>query len=997
MHATQNDVEMRLVQDTQSGKQCDLALEWVADKERHIRAELIKQLLLSISANADPADAAGTIAGVRILNAIIDGPLDLSDAAASAGGVLPSLMLEDCTITDLIDISYTSIRRLSLAGSRITHLRARNTRFEGPVDLRRVTSAEQEGQRTGAGQEGLCWVELQGARIGGSVYAFESHLCAPPAESKLVEQDSKPPYALNLGGACIEGSLTLQPGFTATGGVCILGAQIAGDLWLSGAQLRGYDQHAFNAQRAVVQGHAVFSEFDNDKPPFWSIGQVYMFSARIGGGLWMNHVFIQRTGASGNHALNCHGMEVGGTFTLGGSISGFVALDHCRIRGGLTLGTETFPLTITTQLDEEGEPPVGTIGFDLRDTTIDLTFVVRSLAFNNPKQLVWRVALEGGMGAARERELSCYPGWRLVEVDCATFFGKGTVFILDNQKDRAILLDGHSIRFRALNRRGQLKLDTPEQAAEYLRLFSSNIGSDSGGLFVVISGRNGAGERLAGRLTEHETSLQVRRTEFGYQAEATILHSRRLYRCSFNIGRHGDVEMTNDELLETLPDSTVFRSPFRVQIQTDGVNIKDWRMPDLFEGGYRVLNQVEASDVVRRVIEDPQSDNRLRPRIDLTGVHAGALDDVRGSEWGYTAALNLTGFQYDRIVHQQSMETERAVRSKVLAETVAPWRRRLKAARSAPDELPSFFVDRIVGPPITWLKRARRLLRFHWTGMPQVVLDPAPWRFWLPTHNRFINKIGMKLRRKHRNRRIEDENDWPWRLNWLALQYATYFPNDRDFHPQPYEQLASVYRQAGQIKDARRILSEKLTIERKYRANLLVKPVLWIAALLFDYGLSPIRALATLGLFILLGWFGVRYAVNADLLVIDTTPTSSVVLNDRLGVPVSDSPGLPELSCRNEITPLLYAADVFIPLLDLREEPRCQVRGFNPITDARPWQAVEAAGGLRVGNIRAYAAALLSDPRAWGIGKALYAGVGWLIVSVTILTISGVLRRQVEH
>jgi len=62
---------------------------------------------------------------------------------------------------------------------------------------------------------------------------------------------------------------------------------------------------------------------------------------------------------------------------------------------------------------------------------------------------------------------------------------------------------------------------------------------------------------------------------------------------------------------------------------------------------------------------------------------------------------------------------------------------------------------------------------------------------------------------------------------------------------------------------------------------------------------------------------------------------------------------------------LLYATDVFIPLIDLRQESRC-----SPSTEAR-------ASWLRY-------------------GKALYAVLGWVVTSMTILCVTGVLRRRSE-
>lgn len=60
---------------------------------------------------------------------------------------------------------------------------------------------------------------------------------------------------------------------------------------------------------------------------------------------------------------------------------------------------------------------------------------------------------------------------------------------------------------------------------------------------------------------------------------------------------------------------------------------------------------------------------------------------------------------------------------------------------------------------------------------------------------------------------------------------------------------------------------------------------------------------------------------------------------------------------------MLYAADVFVPLLDLRQETQC-----------------------RVGNAHVI----------WDFGKSLYAILGWIVTSITVLSVTGVLRMRAQ-
>lgn len=172
----------------------------------------------------------------------------------------------------------------------------------------------------------------------------------------------------------------------------------------------------------------------------------------------------------------------------------------------------------------------------------------------------------------------------------------------------------------------------------------------------------------------------------------------------------------------------------------------------------------------------------------------------------------------------------------------------------------------------------------------------------------------------------------------------------------------------------------------------------------FRYGLSPSRALFIFASCISLGWVGVHYARNggfatvtswqgkdvldpAVALVLEVDPEPALqepdgnlaVLADagndlRAGgtrvegraIYASPSP------CNLNVSSLIYALDMFIPLIDLDQERRCGIRDGLP-----------------------------SEPHdryfVWRLAKALYEMLGWIITSLVILTITGVLRRDLER
>jgi len=101
--------------------------------------------------------------------------------------------------------------------------------------------------------------------------------------------------------------------------------------------------------------------------------------------------------------------------------------------------------------------------------------------------------------------------------------------------------------------------------------------------------------------------------------------------------------------------------------------------------------------------------------------------------------------------------------------------------------------------------------------------------------------------------------DAPSRLNWLARQEPARW--GEDFWPQPFEQLAHVFREMGHDEDSRTILIEKERLQRQARrqrtTNALWRNMLalkdWILGVTVGYGRQPLRSFGWLFVFWLLG------------------------------------------------------------------------------------------------------------------------------------------------
>jgi hypothetical protein len=177
--------------------------------------------------------------------------------------------------------------------------------------------------------------------------------------------------------------------------------------------------------------------------------------------------------------------------------------------------------------------------------------------------------------------------------------------------------------------------------------------------------------------------------------------------------------------------------------------------------------------------------------------------------------------------------------------------------------------------------------------------------------------------------------------------------------------LAKVLRDAGMFEASRLILIDAFAVEGKNSPNKITKFISYIWGLMFGYGLSGVRALAT-------------------LIIVWGLGTVSVILLQRDGyMIVSSSEDVTNTACGNTINPAIYAADIMIPVLDLGEEKLCQIG----LSDAAGPDSVFASAEFAGAKIR------FSRWNVFRFLGAVYAVIGWVVVSMALATWSGVFRR----
>ena len=195
-------------------------------------------------------------------------------------------------------------------------------------------------------------------------------------------------------------------------------------------------------------------------------------------------------------------------------------------------------------------------------------------------------------------------------------------------------------------------------------------------------------------------------------------------------------------------------------------------------------------------------------------------------------------------------------------------------------------------------------------------------------------------------------NDSASRLRWLALQAA-------GFHPQPYRQLAKVFRETGDESGARQVLIAGE--DARYQRLGLVGGI-WGSLLKWTigYGHRPLLTVMWAFGIILLGWAVVKAAARAELMR-PTYPENTPSGGEHR---------------YEELHPLLYSIDVFFPFVNLHQEhywwPDSKLAG--------EWLVLGRGIRLSGSLVRYY---------LW-----FEIGAGWLLSAIFLAGVTGLLRNE---
>jgi len=345
--------------------------EW--PQARSIRASLIRWLAVDqrASQQVDPN-------GVRVLGARIEGLLDLSLLKIPF-----ALWLIRCAVLDGINLQSADLPALYLNGSRTGPINAWDLTVHDRLSLANDDAGNSWGDGRWGDFRALGFVELGGTNVGGEIDLAGGHF----SYSENAPDWARPGrVAINLLSARVAKDFPICCGFESQGEVMLDGADIAGNLILSGGQFS-------NPRRVAISAH----------------------DAHIGGSVYMKPApnFLHSKGLSANGLVLFDGSHVEGGLIVGDAhILGAPEEAYgFRARG---LSTPLFEW-LNVQLDPEAElnlegAQLGILADDEKSWPRPGKLEVDSLTYNAFGRSADAIEVPGD-AASRLRWLSLQPGY----------------------------------------------------------------------------------------------------------------------------------------------------------------------------------------------------------------------------------------------------------------------------------------------------------------------------------------------------------------------------------------------------------------------------------------------------------------------------------------------------------------------------------------------------------------------------------------------------------
>lgn len=976
----------------------------------------------------------------------IVGTLDLRDGHGADATPLPPFIATHCRFVktipqalpgsatgELADVeaARSHLTRLSLRGSHFGRLRANNCIIEGDCDLSTEIGGDADGARR---DRERCQVRLDGAKIGGSLYVSGRLFRELSAEEHARQKEQlSPPYyrncALDLNNASIGRDLQAV-GSHCRGLFNARGVRVDGNIRMVAVTMRrvvtGRSDRsgtAIDLKYALVAGNV--SCRASQSPPARSRvnGGIVLQSARVGGDVILEEGdFSGLTSAAMAErrvAIDARSAQVGGNLRIGldrdetgplrvTTVDGAILLDHTVVGGNLTF--------------DRVHPPAATVGrchVQAHGILVKQRMTVRMCTFAADRANTgiryaaidfWRSTIESGVKVDQHSRID------------------GSIRFNNSVLSRGVILRPEFIGdcgpHDASTAAGVAsRIDDEERESDIeTRVDLSNSTVDGDLRINSVPAPDAAvGSRsrivIDGAITLDRTSVSgrtvIENVHFVYRPLQNYLEDRltpverdwieanRLERNARTILNLNTFQARGGLIVRNLSWEVSRAGPACVTPLTDRAKrnrIRLLRSESRLGRKLRFLNGwALARDVVLRAD---------LATIDARAMRCAFLNDGHGAEWNLHVGLRLRmdQIEVDRVELDDAHHRGRNVPHRggnVPRSTVAP--------PPAPEKMS--LDDRI------------RMLERSPYKIPVEMRNPAMKRLIFIAHQ--ASRVS-----------ILQTGNQTWFVWW----------RNRSFVGQSYDSFARAYIRRGDLATGRRLLIRKTDVEvwRKVRDIFLRKDrwrvvkewnaggwapvkagftlcVVAFSALLgvpvamalaayrwmFGYGLRWERAVLSFAACLVLGTWGAHVAKTGhwwmtplrlegggglppDIALvksIEERPAVTLGLRDTVsrGPPGTGQRKPDRVTFRRDaqvtlgsserpcdVDSLSFAVDAFIPLIDMDMAPKCQIRDDPDPTDR------------------------LDPYFRWRIALLLYELAGWIVVSLTILTISGVIRRDVD-
>jgi hypothetical protein len=1069
-----------------------------------------------------------TTAGIHIRGAVIKDELDLSELTWPGGAALPALRFEGCRFEHEqgVGMKRCHFRSLTFKDCELHELQAEEATIDGPVKLRKIRRPKHiellDRSKKSIESRGT-YVVLRGAQIAGHVDCGESSFAAAPRDNEddpFVPMSRHPRFALDLRATKIWGSVLLRPDVKALGGISVTLAQIQGSIWAQGAELTAIEDAAFSADYSEIRGAVYLRTRDRKQDDnhgesvrFCAKGQVSLFSARIGGSLYMDGADLQNcpsckeidgdepyqsvdlTNATidGNCQLGrwrskttglTYPFEAAGAINLGeakirsdlhmiGARVKEVSAAHVEIGGTCDLSVDSHPLPAAADGKKPQRYRFTANAVKLEGAVIRGDLQMSGAALGEKETsttdelgLLARGATIGGnchlstwVNSGKEKE-------EPIQFDC-----HGRVWLQEGSIGNTLHMAGAKIHF------------TSEKALAALDLSGSTIG---GHAKLMTWQPEDGGDCKPMEIHGSETALKMVGTKI---AQKLILNGATIRATRVAIDA-ANIEVGGKASLGTYPDrpggdeSTRYYN-FRVsgQLILTSADIKlglDMRGAVLSPASDTCVDDIQCQSELLALdltlahmkfleLTDPKSSQKNTPlhfralgavifehaEIDTDAdlSHARFFGRMVADYARVGASLKLKGTRlwigsalktwHEVSEKHRSQNGEVRDLERVVAEAMGrdhAGKRiaadlSLRAAKIGGELLVDGLTARRVfngrddahsseGMAVSALHRLTIDLRglhaeelndnggngwgnsvlfwldgFRYSRIaplaplaPAVLIKPAQ----LPKWRRAELAIKDVLKPRQRDHEVSKQ-----RLDWLNLQYFDLKrPQTAEFTPGAYEQLGKTLRMDGLNEDAIRVWRVKIKREGAASRSRSRKVIWGLFGFLFGYGFSGKRAVATFISFVVLGWICARVADRGlpgagNPMVKRNVPWLSSIGNVMVAnhLPaVTGSEDIEQNDGGQSIEIYRTGIDLYPVITTIQPSPRrtqsCRDRIQAPLYSIETFAHVDLH--------QQSACSIGHDHRYWRYAQAIFSLVGWIITPLTIVTLSGVLKRHIE-